>query len=166
MSENLRNMLLTQEAAAHEEVRKWLSSLAYAQSRLELATMCQDPEPIVRAAAASMAGEAFQDIVATSVLPLLNDPVRYVRFAACEAVIFSNCNTAAASLMQLIRHDPEPRIRNIAAIALGKVGDPALVPELRNLAAIECGVDHENRSISQVILSASNEIDKRFFANK
>src|SRR3989338_975882 len=68
---------------------------------------------------------AFQPL-----LNLLKDKVPAVRVAACDALGTMRSREAARDIADLLRSDPEPSVRQTAAISLGYIGDRETIPAL------------------------------------
>ena len=73
------------------------------------------------------------------VLPLLSDPHGGVRCAACYCLLKLGDERAVAPLTAVLKSDEAPTVRGWAAMALGRIGGPAVIPAL--LAAMAS--DHE-----------------------
>ena len=161
MDDRIRRLLSNDEPTAYAETESWLRTLPRAEAVSAVGAMCTDPEAKIRATVATIAGQHFQEVVERAVVPLLDDSQGFVRWAACEAALWARCTGAAPLLTRLVAADPEPTVRNMAALAAGAVGDLSVVPALRAAAAAESGKDHEGRSIRDVILSSIAQISRR-----
>jgi len=63
-------------------------------------------------------------------LPAMNDPEWGVRVQICGLLHDIADERAVQPLIQIMKTDPRPMVRNTAAYALGGIGDPSAIPAL------------------------------------
>jgi HEAT repeat protein len=85
-----------------------------------VAALLRDPDPIVLAGAARLAGRLKTAEAATTLASLMSHAVADVRLAAVEAAVDLKASTAAGALQALLT-DPERAVRIAAARGLGKL---------------------------------------------
>jgi len=89
-------------------------------------------DPDVEARCAAIEALALLD-AARSVevlLPLLTDPEEVIRLSACEALSVPEALAAVEPLFAVLRSDPDPQVRGLAARALGHIGSRAAISAL------------------------------------
>jgi HEAT repeat protein len=84
-----------------------------------LESLFRDRAPEVRAAAAEVLGRSPGETVPSLLLDGLTDPDEAVRAAAVDGLLRLGHEPAAPRLLQLLREDPSPRVRERAALASG-----------------------------------------------
>lgn len=92
--------------------------------------LLQDPDFEVRCQAALAVFYVDPDGGMDLLLPALNDPEWGVRVEICGLLHDIADSRAVEPLVQIMKADPVPMVRNTAAYALGGVGDPAAIPAL------------------------------------
>lgn len=98
-----------------------------------------------------LAARVAPDLCNDLALELLADPIAFVRWTACEQLLFNWCYRAADSLAALLAREPDELVRNMAACALGSLGDERHLPQLEAALAVETGTDHEGSPIRDAI---------------
>jgi HEAT repeat protein len=119
--------------------------------RAELVALSRDLVPGVRASGLQLAATVAADLGDELSLALLADPVPFVRWTACEKLFFNWCYRAAGPLAELLVREPNELVRNMAACALGYLGDERNLPHLEAALAVETGADHEGSPVRDVI---------------
>ncbi len=136
-----------QRQAAADEVAAWLASDAglSAQTRGELAVALGDYGD----------ARAFEPLVATLGDLRLSENLSALREDAALALGELNDARARAPLTQWLS-DWRPGVRFACAVALGKLGDPEAIPDLRALRALRIGDDFGqlNEQVHEMCLHA------------
>src|SRR6476469_7313115 len=107
-----------------------LRAMSPAAAEEELAALARADNPSLRADAVLLAGEVAPDLGDELALCLLADPVGFVRWHACERLLFHGCYWAAGPLARLLVREPDAPVRSVAACALGHLGDRTHLPAL------------------------------------
>lgn len=89
------------------------------------------PDPDVRVAAAGALGDLGDAESVPALLGAFDDEEENVRWLAVEGLRKLNAVQAVPRISRVLQQDPSPRVRAIAASALGELGQPAGVPSLR-----------------------------------
>jgi HEAT repeat protein len=104
-----------------------------------LIPMLIDQDPDARCTACETVLLVDADRGVPLVLPLLRDPHQVVRVCACDCLGQFGDHRAVAPLVAVLQSDADPQARGSAALWLGRLGGPAVIPAL--LAAM--ANDHE-----------------------
>ncbi|MGI0015289.1 MAG: HEAT repeat domain-containing protein [Nitrososphaera sp.] len=147
------------DSLEHREViTQRLKGLDRQSAIIELRELLAHPEPNLRCDAA----EALLLIDAPStvgfVLPLLKDPVDFVRWNVCYWLSEYPNSQAVEPLTAVLLHDQDSNVRFMTAIALGVIGDIRAVPALKWANANDFGLDHEGDSVSNAAAQALKKI--------
>lgn len=124
---------------ARPTVRAWAARLLAASSRADsleddLAILCSDPDPDVRAAAVQSLGAVGGELAAECASTLLRDPVWYVRVQAARTLGQLQSTKDAAAVAALLS-DTEWWVRTAAKdafVSLGRSAADALLPLLEH----------------------------------
>lgn len=123
LGDALAPLLRESETVQHRELqavlRKAVQGIAN-QHRPALIALLEDPDPVLVAASARLAGEMQITEAATSLIGLLSHADANVRLAAVEAAIALKASMVAAALEATLE-DPEREVRVAAARALGEL---------------------------------------------
>jgi len=97
------------------------------------------------------------------ILPLLSDPVDFVRNCVCRELEFNEFydKKVIDPLMNCLRHDLSNDVRYRAAVLLGKIGDNKAIQALEWAMVFDEGENYEGDSISARAQWALEEIQKR-----
>jgi HEAT repeat protein len=99
-------------------------------------------------------GEAFA-------FRFLSDPDADVRVNAVDT-LRQLCSRGAVPLIaRLLATDPDDLVRSWAALALGDLGDAAVLPVLTTAAEHDTGADHEGRPIRETAIGSIRMIRSR-----
>ena len=161
MNQDIRVLLETWTPGCVWRAEVKLRTLPLAAINAELVALAQDENPNVRAGGLQLAGEVAPEVADDLAVALITDPVGFVRWAACERVLLRRCYRAADRLAQLLIREENELVRNMAAGALGSVGDRKHLPALQMALAVETGVDHEGSPIRNRIILAIETIETR-----
>jgi len=94
----------------------------------------RDPDPYLRGfSAEALAGKPKDAQAESDLIALLNDPVLAVRIRSSETLGAWRSQEAVPGLKKLLR-DSNATLRWKAALALGKIGDPAAADALKYVA--------------------------------
>jgi HEAT repeat protein len=93
--------------------------------------LVESDAPAVREAAANALGKVGGAQSVPALLQALDDPEANVRWFAVEALRKLNADRATLQLGEMLKEDPNARVREIVATTLGELGQPASVPALR-----------------------------------
>lgn len=91
-------------------------------------------------------------------LPLLDDPEWVVRVEICGLLHDIGDKRTVQPLIQIMKTDPDPMVRNTAAYALGGVGDPVAIPALIEVLANDHECDELGHSASGCAATALDNI--------
>lgn len=146
-----------------------LSGLQAARPVRLLETLFRDQAPEVRAASAAALGMLAEAKSATLLLSGLDDPDAQVRARTVDALVRLDHRAAATRLMDLLGTDPDPRVRERAALATGifrpASGEVALLrlttrpdetAEVRAAATLALGA-YDQESIVARVLEMTDE---------
>lgn len=99
----------------------------------------------------------------SSILPLLSDPVDFVRNCVCQELEFNEFydQKVIDPLINCLLHDPFNDVRYRAAVLLGKIGDSKAIPALEWAIEFDKGENYEGDSISSRAKWALEEIQNR-----
>jgi len=158
MGSGVRELLEPWVAGNHAVAEERLRAIRPAAARAELIALARDEVPSVRASGVRLAASVTPELGDELALGLLADPVGFVRWHACEALLFNWCYRAADALAGLLEREPEAKVRNMAACALCYLGSERHLPQLEAALAVETGTDHEGRPIRDVIARAIHVI--------
>lgn len=145
----------------HKQVhvaKQQLQSLPTEVAYSDLVALTRDSDPCVRGYALRLTTELFPDKTESVAIPLLGDPVGFVRWHACYYLCGRHCYHAAEQVAQLLAHDPDELVRFMAAFLLGDCGNPSLLPILYNAAETDTGRNHEGTPIQEPINKAIRAI--------
>jgi HEAT repeat protein len=113
-----------------------------------------DPNPMVRAVAASAVSSLPADEAVPALLPLLADKDEFVRREVVYALGHTRSRKATSTLIELLQTDKEESVRAAAVVGLGEIGDEtAVVP----LSGILSGPAKGKREQNVFILRAAAE---------
>jgi HEAT repeat protein len=123
-----------------------------------LATKLADPDPEVRhrAITALLFVDALRAL--DLVLPMLNDPVSWVRWHTCGCLHDFGDERAVGPLVAVLEGDPNPQMRSTAAYALGGVGHPTAIPALLRALDQDHEPDIHGHSASSCAATALDDI--------
>jgi HEAT repeat protein len=130
--------LLTKEKKAY--VRKAaayaLGQLGSLETTAALAAALKDKDVEVRGAAAVALGDYSDRSAVASLIGALADDAAFVRAQAARALGVNgrDARTAVPSLIKLLRSDSDNEAKRQAADSLGRIGDPAALPTLKQIA--------------------------------
>lgn len=96
-----------------------------------------------------------------SILPLLEDPLGYVRWDVAGLLHDFGDEAAIESLIKVILSDPDDDVRHNACFALSTIGDARALPALRYVLANDKGEDYEGRRVSDMAQEAIDSILSR-----
>lgn len=96
-----------------------------------------------------------------SILPLLEDPLGYVRWDVAGLLHDFGDRAAIESLIKVILNDPDDDVRHNACFALSAIGDARALPALRYILANDKGEDYEGRRVSDMAREAIDSILSR-----
>jgi len=116
-------LLRSSETVEHKELRSVLRGAARGiadRNRVALVRLMGEPDAVVAAGAARLAGDLQIPEAGRALAALLEHASPDVRLAAVEAAVSLKASTAASAL-QLTLHDPERDVRIAAARALGSL---------------------------------------------
>jgi len=108
----------------------------------------QSRDPQVREAAANALGKVGSADSVPALLAALDDKAENVRWFAIEGLRKLRATQAVPRISEMVQTDPSARVREIAATALGELGQPAAVPALRK------ALDDSNERVRQKAVSA------------
>ncbi|KPK65796.1 MAG: hypothetical protein AMK73_01905 [Planctomycetes bacterium SM23_32] len=106
------------------------------------------PHPKVREAAANALGKVGSAASVPVLVKALDDTEENVRWFAVEGLRKLGATQAVPVISEMLRRDPSARVREIAASALGELGQPAGVPALR------AALDDANERVQQKAVAA------------
>ena len=95
------------------------------------------------------------------ILPLLKDTVMGVRAEICGLLHDLGDHRAVEIVAHLVRYDPEPTVRHIAAYTLERIGDERAIEALEWVAEHDIGTDWEGRPIAWQANAALKAIRER-----
>jgi HEAT repeat protein len=128
------------EFGTDEIKRDTLQSLARLRSadasRIAAAGL-NDPSELVRATAISAVLYLPPDELNVLLAPLLQDRSSFIRKEAVSGLGFARISKSAPSLILLLNRDKNPEVRAAAAVALGRIGNPAGLPALVGILKIK-----------------------------
>lgn len=93
-------------------------------------------------------------------LPLLDDPDVVVRWHTCGLMHDIGDQRAVEPLIQRMKTDRDPQVRNTAAYALGGVGDPSAIPALIETLDNDHEFDELGHSASSCAATSLDDIIK------
>jgi HEAT repeat protein len=102
-----------------------------------------DPNEIVRAAAASAVVYIGAAEAAASLVPLLEDRSGFVRRETAYALGEAGSWSATARLLSLLKSDKDQEVRAAAVVALGNIGDYQATADLISILRRDPGEDEE-----------------------
>ncbi len=146
----LAPLLRASETVEHKELAQVLrrATVGIAErNRGAVIRLLSEPDPVVAAGAARMAGEMQITEAGPSLADLLAHPDPAVRLAAVEAAVSLRASTAAGAL-QATLDDPDREVRIAAARALGEL---RYRPAARRLEAIASGKEIRNADITEKV---------------
>lgn len=162
-----------QHARVREAAAVALGRLGNGESGTALTAHLTDPDESVRMASALALGEIeFSADREAQVLPVLRHPQGSARTAATRALLSLDTVSLSTDLINALR-DPDVRVRQGAAAALGETGNPGGVPHLRSLlrtdgaasvraeAAFRLGKIGENLVLAELSRAAEADPDAR-----
>jgi HEAT repeat protein len=127
-------------------LRKAVQGIA-SRNRTAAVKLLQEPDPVVAAGAARLAGEMQLNEAGPSLAQLLTHADSKVRLAAIEAAVTLKASTAAGALERSLT-DPEREVRIAAARALGAL---RYRPAAQSLASIVKGKDIRSADITEKV---------------
>ncbi len=92
------------------------------------------------------------------VLPLLSDPDDRVRWYACWCLCGRGDERATTPLMAVLKSDQDPNVRGLAAMALGRIGGPAVIPAFLSTMASDHEVNENGHTPSHCAAMALDDI--------
>jgi hypothetical protein len=96
-----------------------------------------------------------------SILPLLEDPLDYVRWDVAGLLHDFGDEAAIESLIKVILKDTDDDVRHNACFALSAIGDARALPALRHVLVNDKGEDYEGRRVSDMAKEAIESILSR-----
>lgn len=90
--------------------------------------------------------------------PHLDDPEVVVRWHICGLLHDIRDRRAVGPLIERMKTDPDPQVRNTAAYALGGIGDPSAIPDLIETLDDDHEVDELGHTASWCAAMALDEI--------
>ncbi|MGQ0763090.1 MAG: HEAT repeat domain-containing protein [Acidobacteriota bacterium] len=135
--ERQRQRLGSLEVEERRDALMRLANLKRPEASRAAAAALNDSSPTVRVAAAHAIISLPNHEAAALLLPLLKDKSEFVRREVVFALGATRHSSAGAALVELLNRDKEPSVRAATAIALGEIGDPAVVPSLSHIIAGE-----------------------------
>lgn len=88
------------------------------------------PDWFIRWTMAEALGWIYGDLTTQTLMGTLDDPVWTVRVAAIHALVEIGEPQAVPKLVSMLAHDPETKVREMVAEALGVIGDETAIPAL------------------------------------
>jgi len=113
------------------------------------------PSADVREAAANALGKIGSEQSIPVLASALNDAAENVRWFAVEGLRKLHATQAVPRLSELVQNDPSARVREIAATALGELGQPAGVPALR--AALSDRSERVRQRAAEALLALATD---------
>ena len=107
-----------------------MHSIGLSRLRSALQELLRDPDSEMRCYAELAVFHVAPQEGLFLLLPLLDDPEVVVRWHTCGLLHDIGDKRAVQPLIQIMKTDPDPQVRNTAAYALGGVGDPSAIPAL------------------------------------
>jgi HEAT repeat protein len=154
-------------AEAKDEGLVWGAANALAALRTENATasllrVLEEGGPVKQAAAAWVLGWQGVPAAIPSLRAAAMDPhlTVDVRAHATEALGVLRAREAVPELITTLSNE-SPELRYWAAYSLGQIGDPAAIPALERVAALDVAVLPHDRSVMQEALEALEAIRER-----
>jgi HEAT repeat protein len=95
------------------------------------------------------------------ILPLLTDPLDYVRWHIAGLLHDNVDERAIAPLIDRLLQDPDSGVRYNACWALCAIGDARAIPALNHASLHDSGTDYEGRTIRDLAAEAVCEIINR-----
>jgi HEAT repeat protein len=111
-----------------------------------------DPNPMVRAVAASAVLSLPADESVTALLPLLTEKDEFVRREVAYALGHTRSRRATAPLIDRLQTDKEEGVRAAAIVALGEIGDDTAVVPLSAVLAPELSGSKKGKREKNVFL--------------
>jgi|SRR5579883_1010987 len=161
VSTRLRVLLPTRPPCFIDAAVQYLRFLPAAEAEAELAVLSRDADPIIRATGLRLASEFLPVRGDDMALALLDDPVGFVRWNACELLLHRWCYRAAPRIAELLVNDSSERVRGMAAVSLGTLGDRSVLPTLYEILKTETGVNHEGTPNREAIQMSIDVIRAR-----
>jgi HEAT repeat protein len=161
MALSIRELLEPWTPDSHNRAVDALGAANPAEVGAELLALSRDSNPTVRPATLRLAAAVAPDLGDDLALALLADPVGFVRWTACEELLFHWCYRAAGPLAELLVREPDPLVRNMAVCALRYLGDQSHLPQLEAALAVETGTNHEGTPIREGIARSIAAIRSR-----
>ena len=119
-----------------------------------------DPDSEFRCLAASAVFHVDPLAGVDLLLPLLDDPEIVVRWHTCGLMHDIGDKRAVQPLIQIMKTDTDPQVRNTAAYALGGIGDPIAIPALIETLDNDHEFDELGHSASSCAATSLDEILK------
>ena len=163
----LRNQIATGDKEQKRSALLEIRNLRDAEASRVAVPALRDKDPIVRATAASSVVFMPSDEAASVLIPLLGDKDEFVRREAAFAAGEAGHNSATPAILRLLQTDKSFEVKAAAAVALGKIGDPAAVASLTAILRDRPSEDNEfiRRSaarslgqIAQVMLTGKSKV--------
>ena len=178
--EKQRQRLASAEVEERRDGLMRLGNLHRPDASRAAVTALGDPSPIVRVAAAHAIVSLPADEAANLLVPLLQDKLEFIRREGAYALGETRSRSAVTPLVDVLATDKEASVRAAAAIALGRIGDPAAAsalarvlsglpgkgkkkpkgeidPFVMTAAARSLGQVHSAASVDVLIATLSNE---------
>ena len=128
--EKQRQRLASAEVEERRDGLMRLGNLHRPDASRAAVTALGDPSPVVRVAAAHAIVSLPADEAANLLVPLLQDKLEFIRREAAYALGETRSRSAVTPLVDVLATDKEASVRAAAAIALGRIGDPAAASAL------------------------------------
>ena len=128
--EKQRQRLASAEVEERRDGLMRLGNLHRPDASRAAVTALGDPSPIVRVAAAHAIVSLPADEAANLLVPLLQDKLEFIRREGAYALGETRSRSAVTPLVDVLATDKEASVRAAAAIALGRIGDPAAASAL------------------------------------
>src|SRR5438445_12239610 len=128
--EKQRQRLASAEVEERRDGLMRLGNLHRPDASRAAVTALGDPSPVVRVAAAHAIVSLPADEAVNLLVPLLQDKLEFIRREAAYALGETRSRSAVTPLVDVLATDKEASVRAAAAIALGRIGDPAAASAL------------------------------------
>jgi HEAT repeat protein len=126
-----------------------------------LMKLIEDSDPNLRCDAAEALLVIHNKNNLGPVVRLLEDQIDFVRWNICGLLHDFGTSQVTPNLVHVLLNDPEPRVRGMAAWALGAIGDSTSIASLDHAAKNDDETDDEGRLVSDFAIKAIREIEQR-----
>jgi HEAT repeat protein len=140
----------------HNEVEKFTSKeIALASTHL----LDRTNDPNVKMDILTLLAEYSPKTTVPYLLDLIDSENASMRRMCCGYLSRAREKSTVPLLVELLENDPSPDVREMAAFALGKIGDPQAIPHLRRAQKTDHARDSEGGLVSE---SAKRAIERIF----